>query len=65
MSEELDQLKDLKKDLIDALTKLDIEFIELKADKTYLLDVMEAMIPLTVCDEELKNQWKKLIAKRR
>ena len=32
-------------------------------ESQHLADVMETMIPLTVCDEELKVQWRKLLAK--
>ena len=34
---------------------------QLKKDFIHLIDVMETMIPLTVCDTGLKKQWERLI----
>lgn len=50
-------------DMLSTITSLYKAEKQLQKDKAHILDVMETMIPLTVCDKELKSQWKKLIKK--
>ena len=56
-------MSDKKCFCIDREKELEKQVAELEKDKQYLLSVMETMIPLTVCDNKLKAQWRKLIEK--
>ena len=44
---------------------LEIENRRLREKNELILDVMETMIPLTVCDKYLQEQWRKLIKEHR